>query len=65
MWEIKRRLKGNTLWQGRDAEGHRIYTTTRNHHGMPMEPVGDICYYTIKQALAWANVEEPETTGEG
>ncbi len=37
-WEMIERRRNATLWQGKDAEGRRIYTVTRDRDGMASEP---------------------------
>ncbi len=56
MWEIKRRLKGETLWRGKDAEGRRIWVRTLNREDdTPQEPIGSIVFYSMKQAMKPGN----------
>ncbi len=51
MWEIIKRLKETTLWEGRDAEGRRIYATTENREGVAIEPTGTSIHYSQKAAI--------------
>lgn len=47
-WEIKKRKADSTIWQGRDAEGRRIYAETTNQLDMPVEPTGAQFIYSMK-----------------
>ncbi len=57
MWEIVKRYPaqegeiGKTLWQGRDAEGRRIYSLTTNAQRIVSEPTGANIAYSQKVAL--------------
>ncbi len=56
---------GADLWQGRDAEGRKVYCATFRREGMSVEPSGARLFYSPKAAVLAAKDEhEPLEEGE-
>jgi len=55
---------GADLWQGRDAEGRKVYCATFRREGMSTEPSGARLFYSPKAAVLAAK-DEYEPLKEG